>query len=250
MRCVLSLARVCPAWTSRIGSTRPNKSDKGCSARAGQFAVSQNEEDLVSWSPQWSYNWSSGWRGGLSTVASFSIFVILTEFVFDTVFVGQFLGARTQRQQNRHGEQRGEQSVHSQYVHQRQLPEQLRQQPDGRRWRQKRGGHGRGPHSHVQQLCHTCQTGKTQCVLLCQLYLSCNHVGSCLWVATWNLFDAFLTVLWHPFCWIMPGYLWINVTNDYNSDYQPTCCGQCVFHCVWKEVWIHFNVIRAWRRVI
>lgn len=68
-----------------------------------------------------------------------------------------FLGARTRCGQDWYGEQRRKQPVYSQYVDQRQLPEQFCQQSDGCRRRQERGGHGGRPHRHV---CHTPQTSK------------------------------------------------------------------------------------------
>lgn len=67
-----------------------------------------------------------------------------------------FLGAGTRCGQDGYSEQRRKQPVHTQYVNQRQLPEQFCQQSDGRRRRQERGGHGGRPHGHV---CDTPQTG-------------------------------------------------------------------------------------------
>lgn len=71
---------------------------------------------------------------------------------------------------HRHSQQHGELPLSAVHVNQRQLPEQLGQQPGRRLWRQRGDGHDAGgrAHRHLQQLCPAQAPGQCKCQIVCR----------------------------------------------------------------------------------
>lgn len=61
---VCSAAHVCSSRAARNSVNRPDSENKGCRERAGQPAVSQNEEAPLPGGPQWPCSGNTGGGGG------------------------------------------------------------------------------------------------------------------------------------------------------------------------------------------